>query len=68
MESQAGGDFVADYGTFRASLLVNKIVLDNNKCFYSTNNGPWGNRLQFINDCSLAVLMRASTGSHQIIY
>ena len=68
MESQAGEDFVAE-GTFRASLLVNKIVLDNNKCFYSTYNGPWGNLLQFINDRSqLTVLMRASTGSHQIIY
>lgn len=68
MESQAGEDFVAE-GTFSASLLVNKIVLDNNKCFYSTYNDPWGNLLQFINDRSqLTVLMRASTGSHQIIY
>lgn len=67
MESQAGGDFVAE-GTVAASLLVNKMVLDNNKCFYSSNNGPWGNLLQFINDRSLTVLMRASTGSNQIIY
>lgn len=46
-------------GTFRASLLVNKIVLDNNKCFQSTNNGQLGNLLQFINDRSLTALMKA---------